>query len=117
MKELQLRMRGLPEEQGEDIREMVLNILSELTEKGSDEIQIGLDQVYRLKSKYAGRQEFPQDVIINCLSKTLKEEVLKQSYDNPIEVKGKRVSIMKELPRQVLLQRKMFKNLMDGGGA
>lgn len=52
-------------------------------------------------------------MIINCLSKNLKEEIIKQNYDNPIEVKGKKVTIMKELPRQVIAQRRTFKSLTD----
>lgn len=36
----------------------------------------------------------------------MKEEILRQSYNNPIEYKGGKVIIMKELPEQVVLQRK-----------
>lgn len=82
-------------------------------EKMPEEVDKGLDLIYRLKSRYVERQGISQDVVINCVSKILKEELLKQIYDNPIEYKDKRVMIMTELPRQVILQRKTFKGLIE----
>lgn len=42
-----------------------------------------------------------------------KEEILRQSYDNPVEYKGGKVMIMRELSRQVIAQRKTFKELTE----
>lgn len=103
LKELQLRVRGLVEE---DLREKLIKILSELLEKSEEEVDKGLDQVFRLRSRYAEREGIPQDVMVNVLTQRMKEEILRQSYENPIEFKGKRVIIMRELPREVIVQRK-----------
>lgn len=55
----------------------------------------------------------PQDVIANVLSKTLKEEILRQSYTKPIEYRNKKVLIMKELPKQLIEDRRTYKKLVD----
>lgn len=113
MKELQLRVRGLNEEENEDIREIVVTILAELLEKSPELIDANLDQIYRLRLRFAEKEGVPRDVIVNTTTKKLKEEILRQCYENPIEYKGRKVIIMKELPRQVILQRKKFKKLIE----
>lgn len=45
LKELQLRFRDLEEEEDENIRERILNILSELTERAVEELDKQVDQV------------------------------------------------------------------------
>lgn len=69
MKELQLRIRGLKEEENEDIREIVVKILAELLEKNHEIIDANLDQVYRLKSRFAEKEGIPRDVIVNITPK------------------------------------------------
>lgn len=88
-------------------------MFAELTEKSMEEIDKGLDQVFRLRSKFIKRENTTQDVMVIVLSKKLKNKILRQSYLNPIESNGKRVLILRELPRQVILQRKGFKILPD----
>lgn len=75
-------MRGLEEEKDEGIREKRVDILAELLEKTIEEVDKGLDLIYRVKSRYVERKGIPQDMIINCMSKVWKEEILRQSYDN-----------------------------------
>lgn len=43
----------------------------------------------------------------------MKDDILRQCFDNPIEYKGRKVITMKELPRQVILQRKKFRKLTE----
>lgn len=113
-KEQQLRIRGLEEEEEEEnIREKIINMFVELTEKPIEEIEKGMDQVFRIKLRAGRRTNYPQDVIVNVLSKTLKEEILRQSYAKPIEYRNEKVLIMKELPRQIVEDRKSYKKLTD----
>lgn len=82
-------------------------------EKSAEEVDKGLDQVYRLKARYAEREGKVQDIIVNLLTRRMKEDILKLSFENPINYKGKRVIIMRELPRDVIMQRKKLKKLVD----
>lgn len=52
MREQQLRIRGLEEEEEENVREKVVSMFAELTEKSLEEMDNGLDQVFRLRSKF-----------------------------------------------------------------
>lgn len=76
IRELQLRCRGLEEKDGENIQEKVVNLVAELLEKNPEEIDKGLDQIFRLRPKLLDRGKLPEDVIINVLSKTLKDEII-----------------------------------------
>lgn len=50
--------------------------------------------------------------MVNVTKKKMKEEIIKQSYQNS-EVNGKQILIMKELPKQILMDRKAFRKLTD----
>lgn len=108
-RELELRIRGLDEEKGENIRDRIVNLISKLTEQEADKVDKALDQVFGSKSLYAEQRKIPRDVLVNVLTKKMKEEILNQSIWNPIKVKGRKVFIMKELQRQVLAGRKTFR--------
>lgn len=48
-REMQLRNRGLEEEDNEDVKDRILNIFSELLEKTTEEIEGQIENVLRLK--------------------------------------------------------------------
>lgn len=83
----------------------------EVIEKSFEEIDKGLDQVFRLRSRFNRWENTPRDIMVSVLSKKLKDEILRQSYQNPIEYKDRRVMILMELPKQVIMQRKYSKSL------
>lgn len=66
----------------------MISIFSELTEKSAKEKDNSLDQVFRLRSRYAEKEGMPQDIIVSVSTRRMKEEILKLSYDNPIDFKG-----------------------------
>lgn len=113
IKELQLRIRGLEEEEGEDIREKVVKILAELIELKPIEIDKSLDQIFSLRASYRNKDKGPRDVLVNVLSKKLKDEIVQQSLQSPIEYNGKKVVILRELPRQIITEREKIKKLTD----
>lgn len=59
------------------------------------------------------QRNYTSDVIVNVLTRKLKEEILRQGIKNPIEYKGKKIRILRELPRQVLMERKIYKKLTE----
>lgn len=78
-RELQLRVRGLEEEEGGDVREKVVNIVAELLEESPAEVNKGVDKIFRLKSYYASREKVPRDILVNVLSRRLKNDIIQQS--------------------------------------
>lgn len=78
-----------------------------------DEIESFIDQIYRLKPRKPEREGWTNNVIVNLFSKRIKEEIIKAWYENPIEYKGEKVLILRELPRQVVQFRKNMRRLTE----
>lgn len=112
-RELQLRIRGLEEEEKEDVRERILNLLSELLEKRGEEIGSQTESVYILRPLKTEREGIINDIIVNFSVRKLKEEIIKSGYENPLEHNGKKIKILKELPRQVVIFRKNMRELTE----
>lgn len=111
LQDLQLRVRG-----GWRRRKKMMFLLVELLDVKSTDIDKGLDQVYRLKTTFVRRDSIPKDInhiIVNVLSRKPKDEIMKQSLLNPIEYKGKKILVLRELPRQVIMDSKKFRKLTD----
>lgn len=113
VRELQLRIRGLEEEEEEDVRDKVVNIMAELLELSPEEVESKLDHVFRIRSSYATKNKRPRDIIVNVMSKKMRDQIVLLSSKNPIEYKEKKVLILKELPRQVLAERKKYRKLTN----
>lgn len=86
IRELQLRIRKLEEEEEEDIRAKLINIFSELVEQPPDIIDKKVYQAFHLRSVFAEHNNMPRDVLVN-ITKTQKDEILRQSFQNSVEVK------------------------------
>lgn len=113
IRELQLRFRGLEEEEGEDVRDTVVKLVAEILDIKVEAADKELDHVFRFKSWKTNRGKFPGDVIVNILSRRVKDNIIRQNKQNPIEYKGKRVQILREMPRQVIIERKSYRELTD----
>lgn len=77
-RELQLRIRGLEEEEEEDIRGKVVNLFSELVEQTP--IDQNVDQIFRIKSTYAECNKISRNVVVSVTTKKIKDEILKQHF-------------------------------------
>lgn len=111
--ERQLRLRGLEEEQNEDLPQKITGICSELLEQPPEDIQASLDLVYRVNSNFAKQNKIPRDVVIQLTTMRKKEEILKKHYETPLEVDNKKILVLKEIPRKALIRRKSYKKLID----
>lgn len=67
IRDLQLRFRGLEEEEGEDVRDKVVKIVAELLDIDPGAAEKKLDQIFRLKAPQTFRGKFPRDVLVNVL--------------------------------------------------
>lgn len=104
-KDLQLRIRVLEEQKEENIRGNILDIFSELIERPAEEINRELDQVYRLRYRLTEQRNYTSDIIVNLLTRRLKDEIFLKSMMNPIECDGKKIRILKD--------RKIFRKLTE----
>lgn len=109
----QLRIRGLPEEKGENIYKKVAGIFSEFMEEQEEAMEDELDLVYRVNSTFAERKNIPRDVVVQFVTSRTKEDILRQQFKNPVEVDEKKILILKETPKKALILRKKYKRLTE----
>lgn len=107
-----LRIRGLQESQKE-VREKVLDIISEMVEIAKEKLEKEIEEIYRINSEFACIKKLPRDVIIKVTSYKLRDLILSRYFQEPPEVAGKKIKIWKELPREVIQQRKNLKPLVE----
>lgn len=107
-----IRFRGVPENQKETREEMV-NILSEFLELPQNDVEKECDEIYRVNSEFASIKKLPRDIIVKVVTHKMRDAILSKQYKEPMEILGKRIKIWKELPRDVIQQRKEFKQLLE----
>lgn len=108
----QIRVRGLTKEKGENIYKKMAALLAEFMDDQNDAFKDELDLVYRVNSSFAEKKKLPRDIIIQFVTSRTKD-VLKQQYKEPLEVDGKRILILEEIPRKALALRKKYRKLVD----
>lgn len=108
-----LRFRGIPEDKDENISEMLVRKIAELLGEPPKDLNFNFNSVYRVNSNYALQKKLPRDVVAQVTSKKLKEDILNKTYKEPLEWEGKKIKILKELPREVINRRKNYKPLTE----
>lgn len=107
-----LRFRGIPEMKGE-VRQEMIDIISEFIEKSQEEVEQMCDDIYRVKSDFIRNKNLPRDIIVKLLAHKDRDLILAKHFQEPMEISGKGIKIWKELSKTVIQQRKAFKQLID----
>lgn len=91
----------------------MVNIISEFLEMPQEEVEKEYDDIYRVNSEFARQKKLPRDIIVRVITHKMRDLIFVRHYQDPLEVLGKRIKIWKELPRDLIKQRKEFKQLVD----
>lgn len=70
-----LRIRGIQESQKE-VREEILDILSELLEICTNEVEKEIEEIYRINSEFAHIKKLPRDMIVKVTSYKMRDSIL-----------------------------------------
>ncbi|XP_062828305.1 uncharacterized protein LOC134296698 [Anolis carolinensis] len=108
----QLRFRNLEETAKENLKQIITDILAELMNTSTEEIDQNLDRVYRINTGYSKRNK-TRDVIITFGRKCIRDEILRENAKRSIFYKDKRVIIMKEVSQQSLARRRKYNFLTE----
>ncbi|XP_078790757.1 uncharacterized protein LOC144986724 [Oryzias latipes] len=78
-----LRLNGLAEKDGEDIRETVIGILTRVVPIGADRLREAVDTVHRLgrKGSAATSNNMPRSIILQFVSRVVRDDVWKRSRE------------------------------------
>lgn len=106
-------MRGIPEERDENISEVVIDKLANFLGEQVDNISYNFEAIYRVNSNYASQKKLPRDVVVQMISRKIKEDIITKSFRETLEIYGKPVKILKELPRKVIRARRNYRQLTE----
>ncbi|XP_048343025.1 uncharacterized protein LOC125427530 [Sphaerodactylus townsendi] len=108
-----LRIRGVTEVEGEVLMERLMPTLQEIWDMEEKEVKREIDRLYRVNSRVARDKKLPRDIILSCVRKCLRDEVLRFHSRQPLQIDGKRLIILKEVPLSIQRRRKDYKLLTD----
>uniref|UniRef100_A0A2D4KKK6 L1 transposable element RRM domain-containing protein n=1 Tax=Micrurus paraensis TaxID=1970185 RepID=A0A2D4KKK6_9SAUR len=103
-----LRFQNIVESRGEDLEQLMAEILAGLVEKDKDDILREFDEVYRVSRNYARHHKCPREVHIRFMRRSVQDIIYKMSRDESITYKGKEVLVLKQIPRRVREQRQDY---------
>lgn len=82
-----LCFRGVPDK--ENIREEIVQLFAEFLNHEVELIDGKIDLIYTVKSFYTEKKNLPRDIIVQFITKKLKEDILTQQYKSPLRTEGK----------------------------
>nr|GEZ82414.1 hypothetical protein [Tanacetum cinerariifolium] len=112
-KQASLRFRAIPEQQGEDIRNRMLQILAQFLQIDQEELDLDLDKVYRINTRYAAIKKVPRDVLVHFVRQRTRDKVLQQHSKSRLKVEGVHIIVLKEIPLRILQKRKSYAFLVE----
>lgn len=90
-----LRLRGIPEENGENIFKLMIDNIARYLGEQPEDVSFNLESVYRVNSDFAVKNQLPRDVITKLGSKKIKNDILSKSFKEPLEIEGKTIRILR----------------------
>ncbi|XP_042299887.1 A-kinase anchor protein 9-like [Sceloporus undulatus] len=111
--EVCLRFRAIPEQPNENIRGIIIEILTTFLQRQISEMDSEVGQVYRMNSSITTRKNLPRDVIVHFVRKQTRDQVLQQHYEITLKIAVKDMVVLKEIPERILHSRKEYGFLAD----
>ena len=103
-----LRVRGLRENDGENLRQIFAEALGKFAGDSNIDWDWQIDKIYRVNSWIARQKKLPRDIVIYFVTRNMRNKILQHSYRNKLQVAGQEVVIMKEIPPKMLRARKDY---------
>ncbi|XP_062828079.1 rootletin-like [Anolis carolinensis] len=111
--EYQLRLRNVHEEQKENIKSIISQLIARLMDCQEKEVDLQIDKVYRINTNFARKNKVARDVIVHFVRKSFRNEVLQNNRTKTMTYNDKKVVILREFPLSVLNRRRKYFFLTD----
>ncbi|XP_048340452.1 factor of DNA methylation 3-like [Sphaerodactylus townsendi] len=108
-----LRFRGVPEEEGENIKKKMTHHLSKYINMEEDEFDEDISKVVRANYSKRDVLKRERDVLIFFSRKRTREDILAQSIKTSLQIQDKKILILKDIPNRILQKRKEYYFLRD----
>uniref|UniRef100_A0A670Y2Q6 L1 transposable element RRM domain-containing protein n=1 Tax=Pseudonaja textilis TaxID=8673 RepID=A0A670Y2Q6_PSETE len=108
-----LRFQNVAEAKNEELEHLMAEILAEWLGKEKDDLIKQFDEVYRVSTSYARRNNCPREIHIRFSRRCLRDLILKMSREETISYKGREIRILKQIPKRVRMIRQDYKFLAN----
>uniref|UniRef100_A0A670YWX4 L1 transposable element RRM domain-containing protein n=1 Tax=Pseudonaja textilis TaxID=8673 RepID=A0A670YWX4_PSETE len=109
--EFYLRFQNIEEEKGQDLAVIMIGILADALEITEEKMMDGIDEIYRVFTRYAMRNNLPREVHIRFTKKSMKTQILQVAREKTLKYKGKEILVLKQIPRRVREMRREYRFL------
>lgn len=106
-----LRFQNIMEEKEECLREVMGEVMAGILGRDQTEILRDVDEVYRIYTSYARRNNLPKEVHIRFTKKSIRDEILQKTRLQAFTYKGKRIAVLPQIPKRVRDMRRQFEFL------
>lgn len=108
-----LRIRGVPERRGEDLRKIMVDIFGPILELGGGEFP-KIERIHRIGGRDTSRTERSRDIIVRFRFYKDKENLwVKLRGRSPLQFEEARISVFADLAKDTLVRRCHLKPLLD----
>ncbi|XP_013932000.1 PREDICTED: uncharacterized protein LOC106557308 [Thamnophis sirtalis] len=106
--ELALRVRGLRENDQENLKLTFSEALNRLVGSPGLNFDWQIQKIYRHNSWTAKQKQLPRDVVIYFATKESRNAILQELYNNRLRIDGQDLIVFKEMPPQMLRARRDY---------
>lgn len=100
-----IKIRGLPETEGENLEETIIPALAKFLDSPVDLINVQIDKLFRIFSKVAQEKGLPRDIAVCFNSSRIRERIIQKNFVENLVIDNVEVEIYRDLPLPILKQR------------
>ncbi|XP_042312303.1 uncharacterized protein LOC121924868 [Sceloporus undulatus] len=106
-----IKIRGLPETEGENLEERIIPALANFLDSPVDLINVQIDKLFRIFSKVAQEKGLPRDIAVGFNNARIRERVIQKNFNESLVIDNVEVEIYRDLPLPILKQRQQYRFL------
>uniref|UniRef100_A0A670INJ2 L1 transposable element RRM domain-containing protein n=1 Tax=Podarcis muralis TaxID=64176 RepID=A0A670INJ2_PODMU len=110
-KEVNLRLRAVPEIQNENIKEKLIIELAEWMGISAEEMAKNVQNAFRMRVKTTRVKKFTGDCLITFKDKEMRNRILQRNREKRLNIGGNYIVIFKDIPIRLLKRRDSYKRL------
>lgn len=110
-RERNIKLRGLPEAEKEQIFDRIIPALAEYIETSEETLNWQIEKIFRINSRLAKEKNLDRDIAICFTNARLRNKVCSQNLEKKLIIEDKEIEIYKDIPIQILRRRQDYRFL------
>lgn len=112
-REVNLRLRAVPETQGENIREKLTIEIAQWLAIQKEEVERSVQNAFRIRTRTTRTKKMPGDCLITFKDKDMRNLILQKNRERRLNIDGNYIIIFKDIPVRLLKRRDPYKPLVQ----